>query len=214
MGQYLTAKAYYGLASTILDFRFKIENEEILRKHKSAVLVVNHQSELDILAIGRTFGPNYSVIAKKSLRYVPILGWFMILSDVVFIDRSRRSDAIQLFAKAARRMRKENISIWVFAEGTRSYSLKPCLLPLKKGAFHLAVQAQVPIIPIAIQTYGHLFHPPTKVFNKGEALIKVLDPIPTEGKTAEDVNDLLHETETAMNNALVEIDDYGKVKKQ
>lgn len=44
MGQYLTAKAYYGLASTILDFRFKIENEEILRKHKSAVLVVNHQS--------------------------------------------------------------------------------------------------------------------------------------------------------------------------
>ncbi|WBW73846.1 1-acylglycerol-3-phosphate O-acyltransferase Slc1 [Schizosaccharomyces osmophilus] len=210
LGQYLTAKAYYRMTSPVLDVRFRVENDEILKKNRPAVLVVNHQSELDILLAGSVFHPNFSIISKKSLKYIPLLGWFMLLSDAVFVDRARREDAIALFAKAAQRMKKENLDIWVFAEGTRTYAEKPLLLPLKKGAFHLAVQAQAPIIPIAVQNYSHIFHPPTKVFSRGEALAKVLDPISTVGKTAADVNSLLRETQEKMEAAMIEIDGFGK----
>ncbi|EPX73061.1 1-acylglycerol-3-phosphate O-acyltransferase [Schizosaccharomyces octosporus yFS286] len=210
LGQYLTAKAYYHITSPVLDVRFRVENEEILRKNKPAVLVVNHQSELDLLLAGKVFQPKFSIISKKSLKYIPLLGWFMLLADAVFVDRARREDAIALFSRAAQRMKAEKLDIWVFAEGTRTYAKEPLLLPLKKGAFHLAVQAQAPIIPIAVQNYSHIFHPPTKVFNKGEALVKILDPIPTAGKTSEDVNSLLRETQEKMEAAMTEINDYGK----
>ncbi|EPY52353.1 1-acylglycerol-3-phosphate O-acyltransferase [Schizosaccharomyces cryophilus OY26] len=210
LGQYLTAKAYYKLASPILDVRFRIENEEILKTVKPAVIVTNHQSELDILVIGSTFQPNFSVISKKSLKYIPLLGWFMLLSNAVFVDRAKRADAIAVFTEAAQRMKREKLNIWVFAEGTRTYAKEPLLLPLKKGAFHLALQAQAPIIPVAVQNYSHIFHPPTKVFNRGEALVKVLDPISTEGKTVGDLNSLLNEAQDKLKTAMVDIDGYGK----
>ncbi|EEB06896.1 1-acylglycerol-3-phosphate O-acyltransferase [Schizosaccharomyces japonicus yFS275] len=214
MGQYLTSRMYYWLGGTILGIKIRVLNHDILKKRARAVLIVNHQSELDIMVIGRTFTPYCSVIAKNSLRYVPFLGWFMILADVVFINRAKRGEAIKIFANAAERMKREEIKTWVFAEGTRSYATEPKILPLKKGAFHLALQADAPIIPIAVQNYSHIFHPPTKHIQPGTFTIKVLNPISTKGKTTADIPELMAQTTKAMNDALVELDSYGKnVKK-
>ena len=94
--------------------------------------------------------------AKKQLKKTPFLGWFMALSGTVFIDRSNRTTAMKAFEGAAEEMREKRQSVFIFPEGTRSNAEEPMLLPFKKGAFHLAIQAKVPIVPIVSACYWGL----------------------------------------------------------
>jgi lysophosphatidate acyltransferase len=89
------------------------------------------------------------------------------LSKTVFIDRANRATARAAFDNAAKVMKRDRHSVFIFPEGTRSYAEKPELLPFKKGAFHLAVQAQVPIVPIVAANYSHVLNVRTKVFKRG-----------------------------------------------
>lgn len=120
------------------------------------------------------------------------------MSKTVFIERTSRSQAFAAFDKAAEEMKKERQSVYIFPEGTRSYYDKPDLLPFKKGAFHLAIQAQVPIVPIVVSNYSNLVSIPRKVFRPGTIPLKVLKPIETKGKTFEDVDTLLVEVREVM----------------
>lgn len=174
-----------------------MEGEEHLQE-RPAVFVANHQTELDVLMLGGLFPRYCSVTAKKSLKYIPILGWFMALSQTVFVDRANRSSAMAAFENAAKHMRSERQSVFIFPEGTRSYTDKPILLPFKKGAFHLAVQAQVPVVPIVCANYNHVLNTKEKVFVKGRIGVKVLPAIPTKGLTAADVNDLTQRVRAGM----------------
>lgn len=81
----------------------------------------------------------------------------MHLSGAVFIDRKNRKDAHKTVEQAGRDMKKRGVSLWVFPEGTRSLHAEPSLLPFKKGAFHLAVQAQVPIVAVVCENYHRIF---------------------------------------------------------
>ena len=121
--------------------------------------------------LGCVFPPYTSVTAKSSLKWVPFLGQFMALSKTVFINRTSRSAALAAFSQAAETMHSEQQSVFIFPEGTRSYANTPTLLPFKKGAFHLAVQAQIPIIPVVCENYYHLFDRSTRMDN-GELTIK------------------------------------------
>lgn len=94
----------------------------------------------------------------------------MHASGAVFIDRKNRKDAHRTVAQAGEDMKKRGVSLWVFPEGTRSLKPEPSLLPFKKGAFHLAVQAQVPVVAIVCENYHRLFDGRTR-FNSG--VIKV-----------------------------------------
>ena len=91
----------------------------------------------------------------------------MALSKTVFIDRANRATARAAFDGAARHMQNEKQSVFIFPEGTRSYTEKPDMLPFKKGAFHLAVQAQVPIVPVVCANYSHIFNIKRKIFRSG-----------------------------------------------
>merc|ERR1712070_851116 len=123
-------------------------------------------------------------------RLVPFLGWFMTLSKTVFIERSSREQAVAAFAKAAEQMHSHKQSVYIFPEGTRSYSDHPDMLPFKKGAFHLAVQAQVPIVPVVVANYSNVLNVKRKVFRSGTIPVKVLEPIETKGKTMEELGKL------------------------
>lgn len=90
----------------------------------------------------------------------------------VFIDRGNRKTALAAFEGAAKHMRSQRQSVFIFPEGTRSYADQPTLLPFKKGAFHLAIQAQVPIIPIVVANYSHLISFQRRLFNSGTSPIK------------------------------------------
>ena len=91
----------------------------------------------------------------------------MALSKTVFIDRENRATARAAFDSAAAHMRREKQSVFIFPEGTRSYAATPDLLPFKKGAFHLAIQAQVPIVPIVVANYAHMLSAKARIFRPG-----------------------------------------------
>ncbi|KAF2004013.1 1-acylglycerol-3-phosphate O [Amniculicola lignicola CBS 123094] len=172
---------------------------------RPAVFVGNHQTELDVLMLGCTFPPYTSVTAKKSLKYIPFLGWFMALSKTVFIDRANRTTARAAFDGAAKTIRSERQSVFIFPEGTRSYANEPMLLPFKKGAFHLAIQAQVPIVPIVVANYSHVLNVKKRIFNPGSIDVSVLPAIPTTGLTGADADALTTRTRDAMLNELIRL---------
>jgi lysophosphatidate acyltransferase len=94
------------------------------------------------------------------------------LSKTVFIDRKNRHDAMAAFDAAARTMHTERQSVFIFPEGTRSYTAKPEMLDFKKGAFHLAVKARVPIVPIVVANYSNVLYLQKRIFQSGQIPIK------------------------------------------
>ncbi|RPB02094.1 1-acylglycerol-3-phosphate O [Choiromyces venosus 120613-1] len=197
IAQWTTARAFKNLTCPIIGLEFKVENEGALDT-RPAVFVSNHQSELDIIFLGRVFPKHCSVTAKRSLKYIPFLGWFMALSGTVFIDRTNRKSALAAFDSAVHEIKGNKQSVWIFPEGTRSYFSKPELLPFKKGAFHLAIQAGVPIVPVVVANYSHVLHLQERTFEPGVINVKVLDPIDTKGLTVDDVDALVLSTRENM----------------
>jgi 1-acyl-sn-glycerol-3-phosphate acyltransferase len=116
--------------------------------HRPAVYASNHQSLFDIPVLVLTMPADFRMVAKKSLLYVPIFGQALWLAGFLFIDRSNKERAIATLDRAAARLRR-GTSIVVFAEGTRSRD--GTLLPFKRGGFVLAIQAAVPVVPVAIR---------------------------------------------------------------
>ena len=139
---------------------------------RPAVFIGNHQTALDVLLLG-TILPKYcSVTAKKSLARTPFLGWFMALSGTVFIDRANQATARKAFEGAADEIKKERQSVFIFPEGTRSYAEEPMLLGFKKGAFHLAIQAGVPIVPVVAGCYWGVLGARERRFRAGKIPVK------------------------------------------
>ncbi|KAK7740523.1 1-acylglycerol-3-phosphate O-acyltransferase [Cytospora paraplurivora] len=188
---------YLMAATTGVTFEV-IDPNHILEKVRPGVFIGNHQTELDVLMLGCMFPKYCSVTAKSSLKKTPFLGWFMTLSGSVFIDRKNTKDARHAMQGAADQMKDLKQSVYMFPEGTRSYAKEPMLLPFKKGAFHLAVQAQVPIVPVVVANYSHVLYPKDLVFNSGKIPCKVLEPIPTTGLTTADVDALCNRTRELM----------------
>lgn len=122
----------------------------------------------------------------------------MTLSGSVFIDRVNRSNALKAFASAIEQVKRMRQSVFIFPEGTRSYYLEPGLLPFKKGAFHFAVQAGIPIVPFVSSNYSKVFSFKTKTFEPGVIEIEVLEPIETKDMDAADINDLVEKTRDSM----------------
>lgn len=204
LAQWSTARFYYNIFSFIMGMKINIDKPELLEK-LPAVLISNHQSELDIYMLGKIFPPKCVVTAKKQLKYVPLLGWFMSASGTFFLDRSNKQNAINTLNKAFENLKKTKGGLFMFPEGTRSYSSTPTLLPFKKGAFHLAVQAQIPIIPLVVSNTSNLYSFKLFNFNRGEINIKVLDPISTIGLTKDDVPRLTQEIYDKMKDAVDEL---------
>lgn len=189
LSQYAVARSYSNLLSPLLGLYFDVENEGRLLT-RPAVFISNHQTDMDVLVLGRLFPKYCSVTSKKELKAVPFLGWFMALSGTVFIDRANRKNAFASFDSAVKQIQTKNQSVWIFPEGTRSNFTEPDLLPFKKGAFHLAIQAGVDIVPVVVGNYSHLFNWKAQRSESGTCQVRVLEPISTKGLTSQDVDQL------------------------
>ncbi|KAJ5238445.1 20S cyclosome subunit (BimA/Nuc2/Cdc27) [Penicillium chermesinum] len=205
ISQWATARSFKWVMRFTTGVRFEIVEGEEYLSTRPAVFIGNHQTELDVLMLGAIFPKYCSVTAKKSLRNVPFLGWFMALSRTVFIDRANRETAMKAFDGAADEMRNHRQSVFIFAEGTRSYSDKPTLLPFKKGAFHLAVKAGVPIVPVVTENYSHILSPKNWRFESGAIKVKVLPPIETKNLTPADVDELTTSARDSMLKTLMDM---------
>ncbi|TKY86910.1 hypothetical protein EX895_004198 [Sporisorium graminicola] len=193
----VVARSFWRITSPLVGVKFVVEGEEHFEQAKPAVVVGNHQTAMDILYLGRIFPGNASIMAKKELQFAPLLGQFMTLSGAVFINRKNLKDSIKAFQQIGQTMNNKKLSLWIFPEGTRSGLATPDLLPFKKGAFHLAIQAGVPVVPVVCENYNRLFDSRSR-FESGTIKIKVLPPVPTAHLTADDANDLAEKVRNMM----------------
>lgn len=179
--------------------KVKVAGLEHLDDKTSYVFASNHRSYLDTAALFRYAGKRMGLVAKKELLKAPVLGQGMGFVNVIAIDRTDATRALQSMQKA-RDVMNNGYSFGVFVEGTRAMPGE--LLPFKKGAFHLAVQMQAPIVPVAIKNTDWMMGKRTGVAYAGEIEMALLAPISTTGKTADDVMELLLATREAIANEL------------
>ncbi|KAL7903128.1 hypothetical protein HDV63DRAFT_363119 [Trichoderma sp. SZMC 28014] len=211
IAQWAVARAFHYTMRYTTGVEFVVDDpENILGSTRPAVFIGNHQTELDVLMLGAIFPQYCSVTAKAQLKRVPFLGWFMSLSGTIFIDRKNSQDARSAMDGAANEIKTSRQSVYMFPEGTRSYAKEPMLLPFKKGAFHLAVQSGVPIVPVVVANYSHILYAKSLVFNSGKIPVKVLAPIPTANLTTADVDELTRETRELMLSELISLTEKAR----
>ena len=170
IAQWATGRAFKLTMRLFTGVRFRVlgGSDKHLGDNRPAVFIGNHQTALDVLLLGTIFPKYCSVTSKKQLKSMPFLGWFMSLSGTVFIDRADRKSAVKAFDGAAKTIREKRQSVFIFPEGTRSNASEPMLLAFKKGAFHLAIQAKVPIVPVVAACYWGVLSPKEWRFRGGE----------------------------------------------
>ncbi|KAF4076940.1 hypothetical protein AMELA_G00202440 [Ameiurus melas] len=186
-----------------LGLRFEISGWEHLQTEGPYVIISNHQSSLDVLGLMEVLPDRCTTIAKKELLWAGTVGVVCWLGGIVFINRKKTSDAKSVMVDTAKVMLHDKIRLWVFPEGTRNQ--KGDVLPFKKGAFHLAVQAQAPIIPIVFSSYSNFYLRKEKEFKSGTITLKILPKIETKGLTSDDVSSLCDRSYGVMRAAFLEI---------
>ncbi|XP_014357857.2 1-acyl-sn-glycerol-3-phosphate acyltransferase alpha [Papilio machaon] len=189
----------------VIEVKWFLRNGKVLAEDRGAVIVSNHQSSLDILGMFNIWhvAVKIAAIARKEIFYVWPFGLAAYLAGVVFIDRNNSKDAYKQLKITSDVMINNKTKIWVFPEGTRNKDFTT-LLPFKKGAFNIAVAAQVPILPVVFSPY-YFINSKKFIFNKGHAIIQCLEPVPTEGLTMNDVPELIVKVRTMMENAYKEL---------
>jgi 1-acyl-sn-glycerol-3-phosphate acyltransferase len=162
------------------------------------VVVPNHQSMVDALAVAR-LPREMKWLGKEEVFRVPFLGWAFHLAGHVPVDRADKVSGSAALARL-RRYLDAGIPVGLFAEGTRSRD--GSLRPFRAGPFKLAVDAGVPIVPVAIRGAGAAMPADGAVIRPAEVRVRILAPIPTAGLAASDVDRLREEARTRIAEAV------------
>jgi putative phosphoserine phosphatase/1-acylglycerol-3-phosphate O-acyltransferase len=154
---------------------------------RPCVFVFNHQSKLDPIVMMKLLRGGFTGVAKREAANVPGFGQFFRLAGVAFIDRGNIAQARRALEPAVAKLRDEGISLVIAPEGTRSAT--PRLGPFKKGPFHIAMQAQVPMVPIVLRNVGEVMWRGAQVLSPGTIEVAVLPAVDTSGWSAETIED-------------------------
>jgi len=185
--------------SKIVGIHWEVVNKDILAKDFPCVIVCNHQSAWDFMLIVELWQvmEKCACVAKRAIMYVFPFGWSAWLSGTVYINRSNPGECKTLISASAQQIQETKTKLWIFPEGTRSKRAN--LLPFKKGAFHIAVQNKLPIVPVVVSPYTFI-NDEKKIFNTGKVLVKVLPPIDTSTVTPDGISKLVENCWELMNN--------------
>lgn len=198
----LCGRVYSLPALRILGLQTRLDVADLMAMPNPYVMVVNHQSNYDLFILGSVVPPRTVTIGKKSLKWVPFFGQVYWLAGNVLIDRGNAHKAKQAMLKTTDVLQRENTSIWVFPEGTRN--LGKGLLPFKKGAFQMAINAGVPIVPMCCSNYKRDMR--LNRWHSGKLRIRALPPIPTEGLTLDDMPALMERCRAQMVACIAQLD--------
>jgi 1-acyl-sn-glycerol-3-phosphate acyltransferase len=163
--------------------RVEVDGLERIREVPVAIYMSNHQSVVDIGAIVLAMPVSWRFVAKKELTYIPFFGWALALSDQIVIDRGNRRRSVESLRRAAERVRA-GANVIIFPEGTRSPD--GSLQPFKSGGFHLALDAQVPVVPVTVSGSQRLTPKRSLQVRSGTVKVVYGTPIPTAGMTVKD----------------------------
>jgi len=177
------ARRWIGWIFATCGIRVEAAGLEHVAATNAAIYMSNHQSVLDIGAIALSLPVSWRFVAKKELTYIPFFGWALALSDQIVIDRGNRRRAVESLRRAAERVRG-GINVVIFPEGTRSPD--GTLQPFKSGGFHLALDAQVPVIPVTVSGSWQLTPKRSLQLRSGTVKVVYGAPIETAGMTARD----------------------------
>ncbi|NDD91949.1 1-acyl-sn-glycerol-3-phosphate acyltransferase [bacterium] len=181
----------------ILRIRVVLDNVERIEPFQPCIYVGNHQDNLDMFIFGSIFPEKTIVIGKRELVWIPFFNIFYYAAGNIFLDRKRHRNAVAGLEAAGRQIRERGVSVLIFPEGTRNRS-GVGLLPFKKGAFHMAVEAGLPVVPLVASPIGRVVDYSQKRITPGVIRVRVLDPISTKGLTRADVDRLAKECRERM----------------
>jgi 1-acyl-sn-glycerol-3-phosphate acyltransferase len=169
--------------------KVKVSGRENLDPAQAYVFIANHRSYLDTAAVFYHLKRRIGLVAKKELLKVPVMGYGMGFVNIMAIDRSNRERAIQTMRAATEKLRS-GTSFAIFAEGKRAG--RDELLPFKKGGFYMAMEAGVPVVPIAIKNTDVLMGKGTGEARPGTIEMVILPPVETKDlSTDEDIERLI-----------------------
>ena len=154
--------------------RLKVLGLENVPKDTALMFACNHQSTIDMPAFSMAMPYDFRFVSKKSLKYVPFMGFYLSMAGFVFVDRKDRSAAIESLGDAHTHLAAGR-SMVMFVEGSRSESRR--VMPFKKGAFAIAVAAGVPVVPVTIEGSGNLMPKNSWRITPGDITIKFGAPI-------------------------------------
>ncbi len=170
------------LATSVAGIDLRVTGEEHLWSKRPAIFLFNHQSGLDALLMIKLLRRDVTGVGKEELRWTPIFGPIFQLAGMVFIDRSDTKKAIESLMPAVEALR-QGLSLAIAPEGTRSETAR--LGRFKKGAFHIAMQAGVPIVPVVFRNSLDALPKHTLVVRPATIEAVVLPPVDTSGWTRE-----------------------------
>ncbi|RMG47428.1 MAG: 1-acyl-sn-glycerol-3-phosphate acyltransferase [Acidobacteria bacterium] len=192
-------KLWAGAVMAAGGVRRRVVGREIVERTRPAVVVGNHTSHLDTYLFVHILPPPFRVVAKAPLFRIPFFGQAMRAAGMVPVDRLGRKEDIERVDRLRHALREGALLVF-FPEGTRRRDGR--LGPFKKGAFVVAIQEQVPIVPMVIEG-AHRIHPPGSIrFRPGTVTVRFLEPIPTTGLTFEDRDALIAEVRSRFIAAL------------
>ena len=192
---------FSSIALKIVGIKLKVEGVENVPKERPVIFVANHCSHLDIIVLCRSLPVNLHFIGKKELAWFPIVGWYMFIAGHIFLDRSNRKKAVLSLRKAAEKI-KNGKCVVMYPEGTRTSTGN--IGDFKKGAFHLALNSGVDVVPVHIKGTFSVWPKKTKKITPGDVFVQIGKPIETSKYTKKTIRDFVAEAKSA-------IEEMGKV---
>ncbi len=194
--------------SKSMGLSFSLHGKDKVVPGTSYIITPNHQSNADILALIRILPTHFRWVIKKELTKIPLFGWALARTGAIAIDRSDPKQSVESLQNATDKL-KGSWSVLIYPEGTRTPDGR--LGRFKKGAFMMAVQTGIPILPVTSNGAFKVLPKKTVWFRPGHITVTIGDPIVTAGLTEKDVPDLMESTRAAVSKNLdTDYNPFGK----
>lgn len=174
----------------------------------NCIYIANHQNNYDMVTTASAVQPGTVTVGKKSLLWVPFFGPLYWLTGNILIDRNNRTKSHGTISQIVEQINKRNISVWMFPEGTRSRGRG--LLPFKTGAFHAAIAAGVPIVPICVSNTSNKIN--LNRWYNGEVIVEMLPPVETRQYQKDQIRELAEYCHNLMQEKIDQLNDEVKLR--
>lgn len=182
-------------------WHFRTEGRSLEDPRRPYVVVSNHESYGDIFLISH-LPWEMKWLSKDQIFRLPFMGWMMRMAGDVRVVRTNRNSRAQAIEGMRDRLRKR-VSVMIFPEGTRSPTEE--LLPFRDGAFRLAIEEGVPVLPLALAGTRNAMPKHSLVFNRARAVVRVLDPVDTAGLDLSEASELRRRVQATIDEARREL---------